>query len=141
MTTPPLSPADLARLQALPMEVLVPGSLPEGFAVQAVDAEDDPEWGSSYRIRYAGTAGALIMVEGVTGGIGDPPSGQSQSEFTHPRLGAGTLEFYAPEEDEPVEFRSRWMQEREGGPAYAVAGRRLDPEQAGQVAGSLLVLE
>lgn len=133
-----MSDPRLEGLRALPMAIAVATALPDGFALLAVESDVDPEWGSSYRIRYAGPGEALVMVEGVTGGVGDPLPGRQEWGFLHPDLGSGTLEYYGPDSEEPVDFRSSWLPGE--GAAYAVAGRRLPPEEAVRLAEGLRFL-
>ena len=127
------------RLRSLPLDLVVAGSLPEGFALRDVESENDPDFGAFYRIRYEGPEG-VVYVEGSTGGVGDPMAGGSSREFACPGLGSGTLEFYGADSDEPVDFRSHWMQVGSSGGVYSVAGLRLDPEQAVLVAEGLTIL-
>lgn len=140
MAAPVFDAARADRLRALPLEVLVPGDLPAGFSVRDVEAEDNPDWGASYRVVLEGNEGATIFVEGTTGGVGDVMRGESRQKFHHPAMGEGVIEFYGPDSEEPVHFRSHWLQAGPEGPSYGLAGRNLDPDQALRAAEHLVAL-
>lgn len=137
MAAPNLDPVQLQQLRALPMGVVVPGDLPEGFALRDVQAEEDPDWGASYRLLFGGGDGATFHVEGTTGGLGDVMRGESRRKFENLALGAGVIEFYAEDSEEPVDFRSHWLQAHPELPAYGLAGKRMDPDLVVRVAEGL----
>ncbi len=141
MPAPLFDQAHLQQLRALPMGVFVPGDLPQGFQVSSVLAEDDPDWGASYRIVFEGPEGAELTVEGTAGGVGDVMRGESRQKFENPVLGQGVVEFYEPDSEEPVDFHSHWLQAQPETPFYGMSGKCLEPEQALQVAESLVPLE
>jgi len=132
--------AHLQQLRALPMGVVVPGDLPQGFSVRSVQAEDDPDWGASYRLTFEGPDGAELTVEGTAGGVGDIMRGQSRRKFENPNLGRGVLEFYEPGSEEPVDFHSHWLQAGPDAPFHSLSGKRLEPESVMKVAESLTPL-
>lgn len=133
-----LEPSDIQRLRALGFEVALPSWLPEGYALNRVDAEIDPEYGSVYRVTWTSPGGAELFVEGTNGGLGDVMRGESRRPFQNAALGAGTLEFYEPGSEEGVDFRSHWLQSHPENPAYGLAGRGgVAPDDAVRVAESL----
>lgn len=132
--------AHLQKLRALPMGVCLPAHVPSGFAVADVQAEEDPDYGAFYRIVLVGPTGELF-VEGTNGGLGDVMRGESRQRFVNPHLGEGTVEFYEPDSEEGVDFRSHWLQAHPEMPAYGIAGKGVDPAEAVRVAESLAPLE
>lgn len=132
-----LEDAHLQKLRALPMGVCLPSHVPEGFAVRTLEADDDPDYGASYRLILANPEGAELFVEGTSGGLGDVMRGESRQRFLNPHLGEGTVEFYGEDSEEGVDFRSHWLQGHPEMPAYGIAGRGVDPAEVLRVAESL----
>ncbi len=141
MPAPLFDQAHLQQLRALPMGVVVPGDLPEGFSIRSVQAEEDPDWGSSYRLVFQGPDGAELTVEGTTGGVGDIMRGQSRRKFDTPTLGRGVVEFYEADSQEPVDFHSHWLQAGPDTPFYGLSGKRLEPEPVLKIAEGLTPLD
>lgn len=136
MPAPAFTPIQDWQLRVLPMQVFVP-DLPEGFAISTVLAEDSPDWGASYQIVLEGPEGAELTLQGSTGGVGDVFRGQSRKKFHNPWLGEGVMEFYEPDSEEPVDFRTHWLQTGTEAPFHSLSGRGLEPEQALRLAESL----
>lgn len=137
MPAPSFSPVQDWQLRILPMQVFVPADLPEGFLVQSVIAEDSPDWGASYQIVFEGPEGAELTVQGTVSGVGDIFRGQSRQKFQNPWLGQGIMEFYEPDSEEPVDFRSHWLQTGPEAPFHNLSGKGLEPEQALHLAENL----
>lgn len=134
-----LSAEQRARLQATGLPLVVPDHLPEGFALERIEAEVDEVFGGWYRIRYAGPGPGSFEVDAMFGGVGDVFRGEERHEFRCPAFGEGVLEWYAPE-TEPVDFRSHWMHGAAEYPVCGVAGQGVPLDVALRVAASLAFL-
>jgi hypothetical protein len=134
---PSFNPVQDWQLRALPIQVFVPAELPEDFQVQSVLAEDSPDWGASYQIVFEGPEGAELTVQGTVSGVGDIFRGQSRQKFENTWLGQGVMEFYEPESEEPVDFRTHWLQVGSEGPFHSLSGKGLEPKQALHLAENL----
>lgn len=136
METMHLEEGQLRELRSLGIPILVPGSLPPELTQVHVTVED-----ASYRAVFHASPQRWVAVQGASSGLGDVMPGARVERFQSRDAGAGEIEFYAPDSEEPTDFRTSWLQPTFQGPAYSLSGQGLEPAEVLQVATSLRWLE
>lgn len=83
-----LSPDQLQQLEALGVEVVVPGVVPAAFSVADIQANpgsgSGPDGGASYSIVYRDGENHCFAIEFAAGGIGDMPAVEHQVPISPP---------------------------------------------------------
>lgn len=130
-----LDQGQLRRLRDLDMSILVPGSVPADLREIHVTA--DRGEGPSYRVVFQASPQRWVALEGACTGLGDVMPGKRSESFRTAEAGVGEIEFYGPDSEERVDFRSWWIQPSPEGPAYALSGKGLDRGEVLHVAASL----
>lgn len=122
--------------------VLIPQWVPEHLALVDCSANSRGDSAPSYRLVYSDGHESVLLVEATSGGgLGDVFPGEHTAIAKHPTLGDGAVEFYAPDSDEGLEFRTQWLTWGAKGTYYGVAGANIGEEAALKVIESLAPLE
>jgi hypothetical protein len=159
-----LTPEQTAQLQALGVDVVVPGVVPPSFGVVDIRGRaaggSGPDQGAAYILVYRDGANRCFAIEFAASGIGDPPSLEQRLPIAPPLFveqGYGLN--YGPYEDEGMrsqdpspQLYTDWLVGPAGayrliGAAYlnqtlpmATSCQDITPQEAVQIVESLTVL-
>ncbi len=130
----PLNESLLQDLKGLEFPVLVPGLLPPDLTRATLEREDqDP----AFRVVFHASPQRWVALQGACAGIGDVMPGDAAETFESDQIGPGQVEFYDPGSQEPVDFRTHWLQPRADGAFYSLSGQGLTESEVLAVASSL----
>ncbi len=134
--TIPLDQTQIQTLRGLEIPILVPGRLPPDLTRVQTTTEREAR-GPAYRVVFHASPQRWVALQGASGGIGDVMSGDAAEAFETEQMGPGRVEFYDPGSQEPVDFRSHWLQPQTGGAFYSLSGQGLTESEVLEVASSL----
>jgi len=134
--TNPLDQAQVQTLQSLEIPILVPGRLPPDLTQVQTTTEREAQ-GPVYRVVFHASPQRWVAVQGACGGIGDVMAGDAAEIFETEQMGPGQVEFYDPGSQEPVDFRTHWLQPQKEGAFYSLSGQGLTESEVLEVASSL----
>ncbi len=134
--TIPLDPTRLQNLQDLEIPILVPGRLPSDLTRIQTTTERGPQ-GPAFRVVFHTSPQRWVALQGCSGGVGDVMAGDAAEDFETEQAGPGRVEFYDPGSQEPVDFRSHWLQPQTEGAFYSLSGQGLTESEVLEVASSL----
>lgn len=121
-----LSPDQMQQLEALGVEVVVPGVVPGGFSVADIQAHpasgSGPDGGSSYSIVYRDQENHCFAIEFASAGIGGMPEVEHQVPISPPLFSGQDYSLYYGQYVDPAlrsqfaesELHTDWMAGGEG---------------------------
>jgi hypothetical protein len=134
--TIPLDPTRLQNLKELEIPILVPGRLPSDLTQIQTNIERGGQ-GPAFRVVFHASPQRWVAMQGSSGGVGDVMFGDAAEDFETEQAGPGRVEFYDPGSQEPVDFRSHWLQPQDRGTFYSLSGQGLTESEVLEVARSL----
>ena len=130
----------LLPLRDLGIPILAPGLLPADLEQVHIDIREEED-GPTYRVVFHASPQRWVAVQGACGGLGDVMSGDQTEVFEAADVGSGAMEFYDLGSEEPVDFRTHWLQPDAEGASYSLSGQGLMESEALVVASSLRWLQ
>ena len=123
-----VSEAQLQKMRALGMKIVMPKNVPPGFQLMDIFTNDTDRF-KSYLLVYR-KGSSCFAVEGTGGGVGDIPAGDRTATARNAVLGRGNIELYST--GGKPQLVGQWMGR---GPFYRVIGANYNFNGGNELAG------
>lgn len=125
------------NLAALPFPVVLPGTLPAGWSVEAlaIDSEDGE---TDLTLELTGASGTVVFLA-TDAGIGDAAPGETTDKIDHPDFGSLFVERY--EEPDPDDFQLQWLEIEDCEARFSFRGSDISDSDFEALLGSLDLFE